>query len=369
MSKIWRLQRIRDELLLDLINHPNITIDELVNRYNTSKTKLYEYFREEYDTTPGRWRKTYWRGVHWAARFYRSAFVVSVCSDFQDQRVTDECYIDRLFHVEDTPMTYSVVQVEARIGDRSYAFSTNQRIQVDEWSNIHSTQGNYTLSIRLKRGGQRPMVTAFLSLGSHHGGQISMPYELTVTVLTRLVGYDNSVLSSPPETLPVPEPLTMVPMTSGADFDLATRSVYLLHLGRQILLLGMYEAVSLAAVKRLNSRWQGVPLNNALRRKLRTAFHTGEYIEISLREALEMQDRVVTVMNQYDGIPVCLFEINNTRYLVSLEEQPDLSDLAVLYPYLESAPTRVAKETVREVARSHGAVCASLQDLTNVMRT
>lgn len=53
MSKIWRLQRIRDELLLDLINHPNITIDELVNRYNTSKTKLYEYFREEYDTTLG----------------------------------------------------------------------------------------------------------------------------------------------------------------------------------------------------------------------------------------------------------------------------------------------------------------------------
>jgi hypothetical protein len=82
-----------------------------------------------------------------------------------------------------------------------------------------------------------------------------------------------------------------------------------------------------------------------------------------------MQDRVVTVMNQYDGIPVCLFEINNTRYLVSLEEQPDLSDLAALYPYLESTPTRIAKETFATVAKAQGAVRASLRELAQEVQT
>lgn len=369
MRRSWLLHRIRDEVLLDLINYPNMTIDEILDKYNTSKAKLYEYFRGTYGTTPGKWRKEYFRGCHWAARFYFNGFKVALDDEFDDERITDDHYIDPVLNDQDAPLTYSLTHVKTKIDGTTHFFKTKHRLRLNEWENIHSTNRKYTVSIRLTRGGRNPTVQAMLSLGGHVSGKISMPYDLELTVVSELVGYDNDSLKDRPRELLVPTEGVMEEIGPDDEYDLSLRTVYLMKVGRQTLMLGLYEALDPEDVNRLHPNWKRTPLNNALRRKLRTAFHTGEYVDITMKKAIEMQARVTAIMDQIGGVPVCSFKKDHKKYLVALDEESDLTDLPDVCRYLDAAPTRLERSSIRDVARRSDRTVLSLSDVVQRLRT
>jgi hypothetical protein len=179
-----------------------------------------------------------------------------------------------------------------------------------------------------------------------------------------MVGYDVNQLKPAPVELALPKPIDMKLVDTGAEFDLNLRSVYLLKLGPQTLILGLYEGLDETDVNRLHPQWTMTPLNNALRRKLRTAFHTSEYVEVTMRTAIEMQKRVGAVMDQMVGVPVCFFKKNDRNYLVKFDGDSDLTLLSKLYPYMESSPTRIAESAIPTLANRYQAKVIHLNDLS-----
>lgn len=356
MAFLNRRTFISDRVLLDLINLPNMTIDEIVDRHLISKPKLYENMRIYFNTTPGRWRKLYWRGLHWASRFYTNAFQVTLDHEFQDERVSDSDYIDPILSTEDVPLWYDLSRVDVTIDGECIAFRTERRLIVDDWVNVSSEYGKYTLSIRLTRGGRNPTITAFLSRGGHRGGQIEIPYtDLKVYIKTELVSYDVRGIDKQVTTLAVPDKSPMYPISPSDLFDFKGRSVYFLTLGKQTIIIGLYEGVDQRDVEKLNVHWRQKVLNNDTRREIRKGFEDGTYIDVSIKEGLKMQDRVCSIMDAILGVPVCVVEVDHGRYLVRFDDKPDLVDVSKFYPYMKTKPERVASNNLALIAKAQKA--------------